>query len=734
MQRSTPTVRWTQVDSDPFEELMQMQYTGSTGEVSEYLLPMVHLAANNLLPELAACEIINALLRSRYRMAFIALVSKKTPAAKAIARTFFPGAIEAMDPDMVKTLLATGIDPDRGLYFTETPLETAIRAKSVGMIGLLLRSGANVHRRAYMVDAARSGQVELLDVLLHAGADINAQSESRETALSTAVRYGDIKLVNYLISHGADASATVTLDLAVRNGDLDIIDSVLAATAFDPLDIANAALRQDPYLARYLLQYALNHCISLDGVFGVRALRAAVVTGDLQLAQSLIDSGVDVKAHDFHKPRPQASYAKTTALHDASRFGNMEMVQLMLQRGADVNGDTDLGTALELAVREESGIGVIQTLLRAGAIILGSTTWPPLREAARNGDFEVMQLLLHSGQDLRGQITPALIFAIKGGSIELVRLCLKFGKMFNENDMFSQVNQYGHAALEIAVLRSSEAEALELARLLIDEGAEVISKAFRAAARRGNLDILELLYLSGADVNAEFSMSDLKDFQVFSPDYIDLATALEAATQAGHIEAVRFLLDRGSTGVTGALQVASYRSHLDLTRLFIEAGADVNAGPQAQAACGTGHLNALQAAAYGKCDIAAIRLLLDAGAEVDGHAYATGAGKAYTLDYGANDEAFTCKTSALAFAAIAGDIGAVHELIVRGANVDAAVMGCDRTPLEGAAEHGRLDIIQLLLNVKAEVRGTRALELARKEGHGGMVQLLSEHLSSIEED
>lgn len=723
MQRSAPTVRRTQVDSDPFEELMQMQYTGSTGEVSQYLLPMVHLAANNLLPELAACEIIDALLRSRYRMAFVALVSTKTPAARAIARTFFRGAIIATDPDLVKTLLATGIDPDGRLgrlcYMQDTPLHIAISAKSVSMIDLLLKIGVNVHCHAYMADAAGSGQVELLDVLLHAGADINAQSETKETALSTAVGFGDIKLVNHLISHGADASATATLDLAVRNGDLDIIDSVLAATAFDPLDVTDVALRQDPYLARYLLQYALNHCISLDGLFGVRALRAAVGTGDLQLAQSLLDSGVDVKAYDVHERHPWRAirdFAKTTALHDAVRLGNTEMVQLMLDdRGADVNGDTDSGTALELAVLKHRGIGVVQTLLRAGAVILGSARVSPLEIAAANDDFEVMQLLLHSGQDLRGQITLALFFAIKRGSIELVRLCLKFGKMFNENDMFSQVNTSDLAALEIAVSRESEAEAVELARLLIDEGAEDMSQALRTAAYGGRIELMELLFCAGADVNAKFGYFD-------ESKLVNVATALEAATRAGQIKAIQFLLDRGSTGTAGALQVAAHRCELKLMKLFIEAEADVNAVPQAHLGYGDPYMTALQAAAYGECKITAIRLLLGAGADVNGH-----------TNFDKKD--LGCQTSALAFAAIAGDLCAVQELITRGANVNADVVDdADRMPLEGAAEHGRLDVVQLLLNLHAEVRGTRALEFARREGHGGVVQLLLEHLDSMKDE
>jgi ankyrin repeat protein len=81
--------------------------------------------------------------------------------------------------------------------------------------------------------------------------------------------------------------------------------------------------------------------------------------------------------------------------------------------------------------------------------------------------------------------------------------------------------------------------------------------------------------------------------------------------------------------------------------------------------------------------------------------------------------------TALQFAAIAGSIVIVNELIQRGANVNAAPLGENgRTALEGAAEHGRLDMVQLLLNLEAEVQGSRALQFARKEGHDGVAMLL----------
>jgi ankyrin repeat protein len=70
-------------------------------------------------------------------------------------------------------------------------------------------------------------------------------------------------------------------------------------------------------------------------------------------------------------------------------------------------------------------------------------------------------------------------------------------------------------------------------------------------------------------------------------------------------------------------------------------------------------------------------------------------------------------------------------LIKAGADPNAPSAKFDgRTALEGAAENGRLDMVQLLLNAKADIGGSdgknaeRARDLALNNGHAVVARLL----------
>ncbi|KAK2002748.1 ankyrin repeat protein, partial [Colletotrichum falcatum] len=97
--------------------------------------------------------------------------------------------------------------------------------------------------------------------------------------------------------------------------------------------------------------------------------------------------------------------------------------------------------------------------------------------------------------------------------------------------------------------------------------------------------------------------------------------------------------------------------------------------------------------------------------------------------------------TALQLASIKGYFGLVGKMLDLHADPNAP--GADmygRTALEGAAEHGRLDVVQLLLNSGVQTCGdgrrqyVRAIGFARQEGHHAVVALLKSHRPWTEAD
>lgn len=160
-----------------------------------------------------------------------------------------------------------------------------------------------------------------------------------------------------------------------------------------------------------------------------------------------------------------------------------------------------------------------------------------------------------------------------------------------------------------------------------------------------------------------------------------------------------------------ALMVALETGREDIVTLLIQEGADVNLEPR----LGLKRTPLQYAAELGDLDM--IQLLLRKGADVNGPPAFQGGG------------------TALQFAAISGNCNIAAKLLERGASLDIPPSKLDgRWPVEGAAEHGRLDMVQLLWNARELSPGgagfekrqcLRAMYFAQENGHVGCRDLVA---------
>ncbi|KAJ9662471.1 hypothetical protein H2198_001360 [Neophaeococcomyces mojaviensis] len=285
---------------------------------------------------------------------------------------------------------------------------------------------------------------------------------------------------------------------------------------------------------------------------------------------------------------PQAeSYAQrgfyNNTLQKASWWGNEKRVQMLLNKGADVD-----------ALVTASGCGyekVVQMLLDKGVDVnaQGGFYGNALMAALACGHEKIVQMLLDKGADVNAQggfLGNALQATSWWGNEKRVKMLLDKGV-----DVNAQGGLLGNA-LQVASVGGHE----KIVQMLLDKGADANAQggfhdnALQAASAGGHEKIVQMLLDKGADVNAQEGF---------------YGNALQAASLSGNEKAVQMLLDKGvdvnaQGGEYGnALQAASSKGHVRVVQMLLDKGADINArggyyGSALQAASKLGHQKVVQ--------------------------------------------------------------------------------------------------------------------------------------------
>lgn len=148
---------------------------------------------------------------------------------------------------------------------------------------------------------------------------------------------------------------------------------------------------------------------------GCSQLIDAAHRGDVQAVRTLLDQGV--------KPDEKGPRYAPTSLGIAASRGDLPMMELLLDRGADIGAKSNSGTPLH-AASSHGHLKAVQLLLDRGADINAGGDafrgggWTPLHEAAYAGHTEVVQFLVQRGA-LAGETngngeTPAALAKLAG--------------------------------------------------------------------------------------------------------------------------------------------------------------------------------------------------------------------------------------------------------------------------------------------------------------------------------
>ena len=335
-------------------------------------------------------------------------------------------AIVSDDEQRLKSLVAKGAKIDQHNITNYAPLPLAVRLGHESMMHLLLASGANPNigndgndEAIPLNQAARGNQIQLAKILLNAGANINKENGRGYSALMLASMYGHSDFVSFLIENGAaidqvNHRGSDALMMAAAYGRVEILAQLLNADAstevhnnqhFSAMDYAMQQGHKD--IVAHLVSHASNEYIARllfedkeislaqkspnlhqKSVLGFPVLNIAARFGHAELVDWLIQSGADPGL------QTKSGY-QTNALMSACQSGNLDIVRRIIATQIDVNAQDAHGDPAINWATANGHEAIVVELLGAGAnpTIANKDGYTAIRTAKERGLEQLVAVL-----------------------------------------------------------------------------------------------------------------------------------------------------------------------------------------------------------------------------------------------------------------------------------------------------------------------------------------------------
>ncbi|XP_077332560.1 ankyrin repeat domain-containing protein 17 isoform X7 [Lithobates pipiens] len=596
--------------------------------------------------------------------------------------------------ELVKYLLAAGANVHATTATGDTALTYACENGHTDVADVLLQAGADLEHeseggRTPLMKAARAGHVCTVQFLISKGANVNRTTLNNDhTVLSLACAGGHLAVVELLLAHGADPThrlkdGSTMLIEAAKGGHtsvvcylLDYPNNLLSApppdvTQFTPPSHDLNRAPRVPMQALPMVVPPQEPDKPPASVSTSLPVRSKAVSGRTSAISNTPTHSIATSISQPQTPTPSPIIspsamlpiypsididAQTESNHDtaltlACAGGHEELVQTLLERGANIEHRDKKGFTPLILAATAGHVGVVEILLDNNADIEAQserTKDTPLSLACSGGRQEVVELLLARGANKEhrnvSDYTP-LSLAASGGYVNIIKILLNAGAEINsrftehmdtDKQLFLQNNKRTGSKLGISPLM--------------------------LAAMNGHTAAVKLLLDMGSDINAQIETNR--------------NTALTLACFQGRTEVVSLLLDRkanvehrAKTGLTPLMEAAS-GGYAEVGRVLLDKGADVNA-PPVPSSRDTALTIAADKGHYKFCE-----LLISRGAHIDVR----------------NKKGNT----PLWLAANGGHLDVVQLLVQAGADVDAAD-NRKITPLMAAFRKGHVKVVRYLV-------------------------------------
>ncbi|XP_055848926.1 putative ankyrin repeat protein RF_0381 [Episyrphus balteatus] len=367
---------------------------------------------------------------------------------------------------VIQKLLQNGANVDVKTAAECTALQYVCRKGNLEIIELLLNNNANINPRTHhtwapLYLAIDNCHVDAAKLLMIRGANINNKSKNGKTVLSCAIEKC-LWLVEDILKYSPDinnASNKKSFKFAARHKNefyYTIVKSLIRyGFSVEPTDINDTAL-----------------------------LRNAIKMGYIKIIQDLIKHGLDL------------TYNKSTFLLIAVKNKQLELAELFVAHGADVNSTNNDGRPLIFYSVQNSDVNMYKLLVQHGADV---NEYPELLRLAIKGECkEIFDHLLENKVDIDAADeygrTP-LHFTVS----RILSYDMNFPK--NDTELDEAIGEYNSYQPNIKIRT-------EIAKILLDKGVNIHAKtyinrstALHIACEEGFANLVEILLEYQADVN-----------------------------------------------------------------------------------------------------------------------------------------------------------------------------------------------------------------------------------------
>ena len=232
--------------------------------------------------------------------------------------------------------------------------------------------------RTALLFAAREGSLDCVRELVAAGAGVKEASVDGSSPLLVAVQNGFYDVARFLLEHGAEPNQAndknwTPLYLAVKNRNQEITavpgpnrDGALEfiTTLLDHHANPNLRIQADTEVHQGMSALWLKEA-------GATPLLRAALSGDLTVVRLLLNHGADPRIPTFDHTTPLMVAAGVGwadgMMREYSEDETLEVVKLLLDRGADVNAANDHGITPLHGAAYKAANKVVQLLVDRGA-------------------------------------------------------------------------------------------------------------------------------------------------------------------------------------------------------------------------------------------------------------------------------------------------------------------------------------------------------------------------------